>query len=167
MHPKEICLVLHNVRSAHNVGAILRSAACFGTQEVIMSGYTPYPAIKNDTRLPHIAAKMTRAITKTALGAQKLISIDHVADLPAFIEKRRAAGWQIAALEQAKDSRPLQKFRPKAPIVLILGNEVKGLGPKDLSLADEVIEIPMLGRKESLNVAVAAGIALYELTKVS
>lgn len=161
----KLILVLHEIRSAQNVGAILRSAACFGVKEVVMSGITPYPQIDSDVRLPHQIAKTQRAIAKTALGAEELVVSSHIDGLPTYIEQMRNKGFLIIALEQAPTSQQLQKIDISDKTLLIVGNEVSGVEPAILEKADVVAEIPMLGKKESLNVAVATGIALFHLTK--
>lgn len=130
-----------------------------------MSGYTPYPAIKNDSRLPHEVAKIERAIAKTALGSDMLVLSTHVDSLSKYLDQKKRAGFIVVALEQDPRSVPLATFTAQQPIVLIVGNEVTGIEPEVLNRADVVAEIPMLGEKESLNVAVAAGIALFSLTK--
>lgn len=157
-------LVAHNVRSAQNVGAILRAAACFDVKEVVLSGYTPYPRIPNDPRLPHEIEKITRAISKTALGSEKITSYSHVDNLTLYLAVQRQAGWTIAALEQHPKSQSLREFRNDQPLIVIVGNEVQGVEEEILKMSDVILEIPLPGQKESLNVAVAAGIALYELT---
>lgn len=162
---KKLILVAHNVRSAQNVGAIFRSAACFGVAGLVLSGYTPYPKLKKDSRLPHEIEKITKAIAKTALGAEKMVRYSHVDDLMQYLAQQKQAGWLVAALEQHVDSKPIKTFRVDQPTILIVGNEVDGLDDAVLKMSDVVLEIPMHGPKESLNVAVATGVALYELTR--
>jgi 23S rRNA (guanosine2251-2'-O)-methyltransferase len=157
-----LAIILADIRSLHNVGSILRSADGFGVSQVYYSGYTPYPLQPNDKRLPHISHKTTSQIHKTALGAEMLPAKVYETAQQA-IAAARADGFQIAALEQHADQTPLQNFIPKEDTALLLGNEVEGISSEQISLADVILEIPMFGHKESFNVSVAAGIALYQL----
>ncbi len=164
----EIVLSLHNIRSVYNVGAILRTAEGLGIKKVVCSGYTP--CALNPNYLPHIADKISRQIEKTALGTEKLVEMSWCEDPKDLYRNYKEAGYQIIGLEnRIEDGRKfplgspslLSRLRDKA--VLILGEEVQGI---DQSLYDQVdlfIEIPMVGQKESFNVSVAAGIALYAL----
>lgn len=160
---REIILVIHNVRSAYNVGSLLRSADGLGVKQVLISGYSPYPTFKNDDRLPHIAAKTSRAVSKTSLGAENTVNWHHITDLASSIKELRAKGFIIAALEQTGQSIALNEFKPPRKITLILGSEVGGIDDTTLELTDIHLEIPMLGAKESFNVSVAGAMALYQL----
>ena len=161
----QLKLILPNIRSIHNVGSIMRTADGFGVEEIIFAGYTPYPRQPTDTRLPHIAAKISQQLHKTALGAETSVASRYVTDLNTELEQLKAADWEIIALEQAKTSIKLADFKPTvAKIALIIGEEVDGIAPELLSQADQIIEIPMVGQKESFNVSVATGIALFALT---
>lgn len=160
-----IALVLHNIRSAHNVGAILRTAEGFGVSHCYFTGYTPYPMSTPDDRLPHIAKKLHDAIAKTALGAETLVPQTHHPDIVRCIDELRTAGYTIVGLEQDDTSIQLDTFSSDRPIALLLGEEVHGLTKELRRKCDVLLEIPMKGRKESFNVSVAAGIALYELSK--
>ncbi len=156
-----ITLVLHNIRSTHNVGAIFRTAEGFGVKQIILSGYTPYPKLHlNDPRLPHISDKLTSQIHKTALGAESIVPFSYVEDIISWINKQT---MPIIALEQAPNSITLPEFTPPDELALLLGEEVHGITPELLALCNQVIEIPMFGQKESFNVSVATGIALYGL----
>jgi tRNA G18 (ribose-2'-O)-methylase SpoU len=146
---KEIYLVLQNVRSLFNVGAIFRCADVFGINKIYLCGYTGFPP--------------RNQISKTALGADEWIPWERQRQTLALIKKLKKQGVKIVVLETGKKNKPLPKFKPKFPMALVVGNEIKGVSPSILSLADEVVEIPMLGKKDSLNVAVATGIALYQL----
>jgi 23S rRNA (guanosine2251-2'-O)-methyltransferase len=159
----KLALVVHNVRSCHNVGSILRSADAFGVEEVFLTGYTPYPALKNDSRLPHLAAKISRQIHKTALGAEETLNWRQESDVFSLINQLRQDGYAIIALEQTPEARNLADFSSLKNTALIVGREVEGIEPEVLKVTDEAVQIPMLGQKESLNVAVAAAIALYHL----
>ncbi|MDX2775867.1 TrmH family RNA methyltransferase [Streptomyces caniscabiei] len=158
----EIIVIAHNIRSTHNVGAIFRTCEGFGVKRIILSGYTPYPRTAHDQRLPHIVEKLTAQIHKTALGAESMVPFLHQ-EAP-NLERLRADGYRIVGLEQDDTSIALSDYRPPQKIVLLLGEEVEGV-PSDLRQAcDDLIEIPMHGEKESFNVSVATGIALYALT---
>jgi len=163
----DIILIAHNLRSAHNVGSLLRTADGIGVSKVLLSGYTPYPLANNDTRLPHLARKINSQIVKTSLGAETMISWQHVLDLPSVIAQLKADGFRIVGLEQATQSTPINAFKTPEKIALIVGREVEGLEPETIALCDELVEIPMFGRKESFNVVQAAAMALYQLRLVN
>ncbi len=158
---KSLVVVIHNIRSTHNVGSILRSCDGFGVDHVVLSGYTPYPEILNDQRLPHIRDKITKQIHKTALGAEKTLSLEQTTqcNLAAY----KTDGYRIVGLEQHSTSIPINQYTPPHKVVLLLGEEVDGISYDLLNQCDDIIEIPMSGTKESFNVSVATGIALYAL----
>lgn len=158
----EIILLIHNIRSTHNVGAIFRTAEGFGVKEIIISGYSPYPKLANDTRLPHIAEKLTKQIHKTALGAETMVPFRY-SDKPP-IDKLVASGFRIVGLEQDTRSTPLNTYSPPEKLALLIGEEVEGITEELRQSCDDLLEIAMVGKKESFNVSVAAGIALYQLT---
>jgi len=157
----EIIVIAHNIRSTHNVGAIFRTCEGFGVARIILSGYTPYPQMPGDTRLPHIAEKLTAQIHKTALGAELLVPFTYQ-ELPDF-DLLRADGFTIVGLEQDARAVLLPDYQPPAKVALLLGEEVEGITADMRQQCDDLIEIPMHGQKESYNVSVAAGIALYGL----
>lgn len=158
----EIIVVAHNIRSTHNVGAIFRTADGFGVTNIILSGYTPYPRLaQSDPRLPHIAEKLTSQIHKTALGAEQTVPYEYQ-ETP-DLAKLKAAGYRLVGLEQAPNSIMLNTYRTPEKIALLLGEEVHGIAAELLYQCDDIVEIPMHGAKESFNVSVAAGIALYAL----
>lgn len=158
----QITLILHNIRSAHNVGAIFRTAEGFGVHEIVISGYTPYPLSNGDTRLPHIAAKLDKDIHKTALGAERIVPFCRIERLDDWL-KTNQEKLPLIALEQSPDSVPLYEFQAPEKFALLLGEEVNGISEEHLGLTSAIIEIPMRGQKESFNVSVATGIALYSL----
>lgn len=158
---RELILIAHNIRSTHNVGALLRTADGMGVGKVYLTGYTPYPVAKNDERLPHIAQKLDKQIQKTALGAQNSVDWVHELDINKIVNELKQANYHILALEQTKNSQPLPTFKPSEKLAIIVGREVEGVEPEVLALCQSAIEIPMLGAKKSLNVAQAAAIALY------
>lgn len=157
----EIIVIAHNIRSTHNVGAIFRSSEGFGVKKIILSGYTPYPKIPGDSRLPHISLKLTSQIHKTALGAEESVPFEYQENID--IQTLKNAGYRIVGLEQATRSTLLSSYTSPEKIALILGEEVHGIPDELLAQCEDIIEIPMVGKKESFNVSVAAGIALYEL----
>ncbi|MBU0646611.1 TrmH family RNA methyltransferase [Patescibacteria group bacterium] len=145
-------LIAHNIRSLHNVGAIFRSADAFGIKKLWLTGYTAAPP------RPEIA--------KVALGSDQRVAWEKREDLDDLIKELRIQGFSIAALETGKGSIPINNFHhPAMETVLILGNEVEGLEPRILEQVDNILAIPMLGKKQSLNVSVAAGIAMFSLTQ--
>jgi 23S rRNA (guanosine2251-2'-O)-methyltransferase len=156
-----LTLVLDDVRSAHNVGAILRTAAAFDVKKVVLCGLTPTPPRLHDSRLPHVVDRALRAINKTALGATELLSWEYQPDVVAYTSKLKQP---LYVLEQAEQSTSLLSWRPTLPLALVVGSETQGVNPAVLTAAAGVIEIPMPGHKESLNVSVAAAIATYHLT---
>jgi len=158
----EIIVIAHNIRSTHNVGAIFRTAEGFGIAKIILSGYTPYPVSTGDTRLPHIAEKLTKQISKTALGTESLVPFEYSEEPP--LGELKAAGYRIVGLEQDERSVMLADYTAPEKIVLLLGEEVEGITSELIAQCDDIIEIPMVGKKESFNVSIAAGIALYALS---
>jgi tRNA G18 (ribose-2'-O)-methylase SpoU len=160
----QIVVIAHNIRSTHNIGAILRTSDGFGVQKVYCTGYTPYPALPGDNRLQHMRDKLTKQIHKTALGAETSVPILQSDDITPVISQLKADGYQLVALEQSPKAIMLPDFRPPQKIALLLGEEVHGTPQELLAACDAIIEIPMVGQKESFNVSVAAGIGLYALS---
>ncbi len=158
-----IVVVAHNIRSAHNIGSIFRTADGFGVQHLYLTGYSPYPATERDTRLPHIAKRVSDEISKTALGAQNSVVFSHVQSPYMVIDSFKAHGYAIVGLEQNNDAINLPEFVVPPKIVLILGEEIHGIHSGIIKKCTALLEIPMTGQKESFNVSVAAGIALYAL----
>lgn len=158
----EIIVIAHNIRSTHNVGSIFRTCEGFGVKKLVLSGYTPYPQTDNDERLPHISEKLTAQIHKTALDAETIVPFEYQSTPD--LEKLKSDGYRLVALEQANRSIPLPQYETPEKIALLLGEEVHGIEPELLEKCDDIIEIPMKGQKESFNVSVAVGIALYELS---
>jgi tRNA G18 (ribose-2'-O)-methylase SpoU len=156
-----IILIAHNLRSTHNVGSLLRTAEGLGVEQVYLSGYTPYPLLAHDNRLPHLAQKADRQITKTALGAETSLSWHHYETVEPLLHDLQGQGFMIAALEQTPNSLNLPDYTPPEKIALLVGREVEGVEPEVLALCDLVLEIPMFGQKESYNVVQAAAMALY------
>jgi 23S rRNA (guanosine2251-2'-O)-methyltransferase len=141
-------IIAHNIRSLHNVGSIFRNAAAFGIEKVYLTGFTARPPRKE--------------IAKVALGAQDLVAWE-AGDIEAVIAKLKREGYAVYALETGNDAKRLDEVE-LSRLALILGNEVEGVDPVTLALADGKIEIPM-DKKRSLNVSVASGVAMYVLTR--
>jgi len=156
---RSLVLIAHNLRSAHNVGSLLRTAEGLGVEQVYLTGYTPYPAQPQDKRLPHEISKIDKQISKTALGAEKILGID--SDIDATISDLKKTGFVIAAIEQSDNSVELPKYQPPKKIALLVGREVDGLEPEFLRQCEIILEIPMFGKKESFNVVQAAAMTLY------
>lgn len=149
MSDQYIHLLTHNIRSLWNVGSLFRTCDGMGVEKIYLTGYTGVPPRKE--------------ITKTALGADEFVEWEHHDEPMHVIEDLKKQGFQIVSLEQTEKSVPLSEFEPQFPLCLLLGNELAGVREDLLAASDAVIEIPMRGEKESLNVAVAAGIALHSL----
>ena len=169
MQNREIVVILHNIRSTYNVGAILRTADGFGINQVIYSGYTPTP-LPHSLLLPHLAEKLTDQIHKTALGAELTLKSAVSENIEQTLEELKNAGFQIIGLENNLGSLstylinlPETKTKVKNKVAVLLGEEVQGI-PKELySKIDLFLEIPMYGKKESFNVSIATAILLFFL----
>ncbi|MCU0374793.1 MAG: RNA methyltransferase [Chitinophagaceae bacterium] len=148
-----VVVVLDNVRSMHNVGSIFRSADAFAIQKLYLCGYTPQP--------PH------RDIHKTALGATESVNWAYQTSALDCINQLKTNGYNIVSVEQATGSISPAGFTqnaPAYPVAIVLGNEVEGVQQAIIDLSNVVMEIPQFGAKHSLNVAVAGGIVMYELS---
>lgn len=160
---RDIVLILHDIRSCHNVGSMLRTAEGIGVTKVYFTGYTPYPSLANDARLPHIHRKLTTQIHKTALGAELLQAWEHTQSVEQLITDLRKDGYEIVGLEQANGAVELPNYKVPKKVAILLGREVEGIEPALLKTLDKVIVIPMFGQKESFNVVQAAAMALYHM----
>jgi 23S rRNA (guanosine2251-2'-O)-methyltransferase len=158
-----LILIAHNLRSCHNVGSLLRTAEGLGVHKVYLSGYTPFPVIANDPRLPHIAHKIDAQIHKTALNAEHSQPWVHVEDVLQLVVGLKEQGYVIAGLEQSANSQSIPDYQASSKVALIVGREVEGIEPEVLAVCDAVLEIPMFAQKESFNVVQAAAMALYQL----
>lgn len=159
-----LVVILNNLRSALNVGSIFRTSDALGVEKIYLCGTTPKPSDCAQGK-PGIPTKANRDLAKTALGAERFVSWEYkkrVSDVLKFLKKQ---GFQIIALEQDKKAIDIRRFSRKSfgALALIVGNEVSGVSKSVLKHCDKIIEIPMLGKKESLNVAVAFGITGYIL----
>jgi len=154
---REVILALHNIRSTHNVGAIFRTADAVGVSEIFLVGITPDPIDRFGRKRADIA--------KSALGAEDTIKWQHFSD-EKFLEKVSALkdeAYKIISIEQAENSVDYKKIKIGEKVLIIVGSEVNGISKDLINLSDFVAEIPMSGQKESLNVSVAAGVALYRI----
>ncbi|MEK7552865.1 MAG: TrmH family RNA methyltransferase [Patescibacteria group bacterium] len=149
----EVCLVLHNLRSAHNVGAIFRTAEAAGVNKIYLTGYTSAPRDR--------FGRPNQGVMKSALGAEEYVQWEKLSSVGRLLGKLSRAGFQLIALEQAKQSTDYRLVKVSNSTAIIVGNEVSGLSQSILTKCQSVAEIPMRGRKESLNVAVATGIFLF------
>ncbi len=148
---KGFVVICDSLRSLHNVGSVFRTADGAGIDKVYLCGITGMP----DTQ------KHQRQISKVALGAQDYVKWEYVKQSWRLVEKLKKEGYQIVSLEQTSKSVNYTKFKPKFPMALVIGNEGRGVKKSLLERSDEIIDIPMCGQKESLNVSVAFGIVAY------
>lgn len=151
----KIAVLLHNIRSTHNVGSIFRTAEGAGAEKMYLSGYTPAPLDR--------FGRVQKDIAKTALGAEKMLPWEYASSPSAIIAKLKKEGWDIVGVEQDKKAIDYRKSRLSRPTLFIFGNEVRGIPPSLRAKCDTLIEIPIHGKKESLNVSVAAGVILFAL----
>lgn len=149
MSPKKIRLLAHNVRSLWNVGSFFRTCDAMGVEKLYLTGYTGVPPRKE--------------ISKTALGAEETVAWEHAEDPVIVLTKLRDDGWQLVALELADGAVDLPSFKSDEKVCVVVGHELDGVPDRIRELCHKTVQIPMLGTKESLNVAVAAGIALYAI----
>jgi 23S rRNA (guanosine2251-2'-O)-methyltransferase len=154
-------LILPDIRSTQNVGAMFRTADAVGIDKIYLTGYTPDPVDR--------FGKKRKDIAKSALGAEESVPWEHKKSLTALIDKLKKDKFKIIAIEQAKNSIDYKTLRlgsGQEKIAFIVGNEVSGLPFSVLKKCDFIAEIPMKGKKESLNVSVACGIALFRILNI-
>ncbi len=147
-------LIAHDIRSLHNVGAIFRSADAFATERLYLTGYTPTPP--------------RTEIAKVALGGEDRVPWEQAADPLPVIARLQEEGFTVLALENGVRAEPIRAVAARvdpARVALVLGNEVEGVPPAVLAACDGAVEIPLPGAKRSLNVSVAAGVALFAFFK--
>ena len=164
-------VVLDNIRSCYNVGAILRTCEGFGVERVVLSGYTP--RVHDGALLPHLREKLDREIHKTALGAEDMLNVYSCGDILSEFAALKKQGWQIVGLENNISSDKLVALNDERlsgmlsdKVVLVLGEEVHGIDYVLHDMIDLFVEIPMKGQQESFNVSVAAGIAIYGISTI-
>ncbi len=153
--PRDVSLLLHDIRSVHNVGAIFRSAEAVGVNRVYLSGYTPGPRDR--------FGRVRKDFAKTSLGSERMLAWSHVDDPEHLLSELKKSGVQVIALEQAPQSVDYKRVEAGLQCLIMLGNEVKGLPKKLLNVASVIAEIPLRGKKESLNVSAAAAVFLFRL----
>lgn len=151
----EAVIILENIRSAQNVGAIFRTADAIGISKIYLVGYTPAPLDK--------FSRPSKEIAKTALGAEKTIAWESFSEMLALTTHLKKEGFTMVAVEQTKDAIDYKNFEANARTAFIFGNEVDGVSTETLCAVDRTIEIPMRGEKESLNVATTVGIVLFRI----
>ena len=155
---QENILILPDIRSAQNVGAIFRTAEAVGISKIYLAGYTPCPVDKfNRTR---------KDISKSALGAELIVPWEYKRSLSVLLTKLKKENYKIIAIEQDKNSVDYKKVRLSHKNAFIVGTEVSGLPKSILKKCDIIAEIPMKGKKESLNVSVATGVALFRILSI-
>ncbi len=147
----ECVLILPNIRSGHNVGAMFRTADGAGVSKVYLVGYSPVP--------PH------PQVDKVSLGAEKVVPFEHRKTIGPLLKQLKAEGFQIVGLEQTPKSVTIYKWQPKKSVALIVGNEKTGITPAMLKHCDAVVHLPMKGIKNSLNVSIAGGVAMYYISQ--
>jgi len=160
---RRIVVVAHNLRSAHNVGSVMRTGEVFAVDTLHVTGFTPYPQHPGDERDPILAARQTRRLAKAAAGAERTMPWKRHDDVQELLDALRADGFTVVGLEIDPNAVGLGDYRPDTQVALVLGDEVRGISPELRAQCDVLLQIPMYGRKSSLNVSVAAGIALYAL----
>lgn len=148
-------LILHNIRAAQNVGAMFRTAEAVGIDEIVLSGYSAGPKDR--------FGRKDQKVCKAALGAEEMVSWRRVEDIQDALSALQQDGYKLAAVEQHPSSMDYKSYAPAEKQVLIMGNEVTGVETEVLEYADTILEIPMQGKKESLNVSTACGIVLFRL----
>lgn len=147
--------MLDNIRSVYNVGAIFRTADALAVDKIYLVGVTPAPIDR--------FGRFRKDLAKSALGAEKSVAWESVSTLTVVLKKLKKADYQLIAVEQGNGSVDYKKVKIKAKVAFVVGEETKGITKKSLALCDLVAEIPMRGQKESLNVSVATGVALFRI----
>jgi 23S rRNA (guanosine2251-2'-O)-methyltransferase len=158
----KIIVILNNIRSSENVGSIFRTCDAAGVKKIVLCGYTPAPLDR--------FGRENKGLAKVSLGAEKFVAYEKFESLKSAGKKLKKQRFKIIGIEQDKKAINYKKIKEflnlksrVSNLALIFGNEVEGLSKEDLKLCDIIAEIPMLGRKESLNVSVSVGIVLFEL----
>jgi len=150
---KSIYLILHNIRSAHNVGSIFRTADAAGVEKIYLTGYTPRPVDK--------FGRVNQKMAKTSLGAEQSVGWQGQVKLSDLTKRLQDEGREVVAVEQSREAVDYKKYQLEKKTAFIFGHEVRGLSNSVLKQADRVIYIPQHGYKESLNVSVAAGVVVF------
>jgi tRNA G18 (ribose-2'-O)-methylase SpoU len=155
---QENILILPNIRSAQNVGAIFRTAEAVGISKIYLVGYTPCPIDKFN--------RVRKDISKSALGAELTVPWIYKKSLISLLNKLKKESYKIISIEQDKNSIDYKKVKLTKKNAFIIGTEVTGIPKNILKRCDEIVEIPMKGKKESLNVSVATGVALFRILNI-
>lgn len=150
-------LILPDIRSAINIGAIFRTADAVGISKIYLTGFTPRPTDKFN--------RVQKDIAKSALGAEQTIPWEYKKNVIPLLNTLKKNGYEIVAIEQDKKSVDYRKIKATNKTAVVMGPEVTGLPKKILDKCDIIAEIPMSGKKESLNVSVACGVALFRILK--
>mgnify|MGYP001585322712 CR=1 FL=1 len=148
-----ISVLLHNVRSIHNVGSIFRTSEAAGVEKIYLSGYTPAPTDR--------FGRKRKDIKKTALGAENMLPWEKIGPPSGVIAKLKKDGWAVVGVEQDTRAIDYRKCTVRKPTLFVFGNEVRGIPSVLRAKCETLVEIPMHGKKESLNVSVVAGIVLF------
>jgi tRNA G18 (ribose-2'-O)-methylase SpoU len=151
----EAYVILENIRSAYNVGAIFRTSEAIGVSKIYLVGYTPAPVDRFGRKVADIA--------KTALGAETIVPWESREDIGKLMQELKAANVRLVAVEKVEGALDYKSSKPAEKLAFIFGNEIDGVSKTALTLADEVVALPMRGMKESLNVGTTVGIVLYRL----
>ena len=146
-------VILDNIRSVYNVGSIFRTCDAAGVQKLYLCGTTPTPIDR--------FGRARKDLAKVALGAEQTVPWEYIAETTEAVRRVRGEGARVVAVEQAERALDYRKVDPIGPTAFVFGNEVDGVSPEALAQCDAVVEIPMYGQKESLNVAVTVGIILF------
>ncbi|MCX6757508.1 MAG: TrmH family RNA methyltransferase [Candidatus Nomurabacteria bacterium] len=155
---QENILILHNIRSTENVGAMFRTSDAVGINKIYITGYTPAPLDR--------FGKKRNDIAKSALGAEEFVPWEQKKSLPALLTKLKKENYLIIGIEQDKKSIDYKKVKIGKKNVFLVGNEVIGIDKKTLEKCDVIAEIPMKGKKESLNVSVSFGVAIFRILNI-
>jgi len=151
---RETFVILHNIRSAHNVGSIFRTADGAGVSKIYLTGYTPLPVDR--------FGRVVSEIAKTSLGATESVLWEHHEDVEELIQTLQREGVTVVAVEQDEQATSYDTYTPDGTVAYIMGNETEGISEEVRSMVDTIVDIPMCGEKESLNVSVATGVILYQ-----
>ena len=163
----QLVVVCDNLRSCANVGSIIRSASFFNCHQFVFIGISPYPALANDRRLPHQRRRQESRIAKTALTSLNRLQAGYYPNPDRFLADRAVGANQLHCLEQTDQARSLSDWpglTGQQPVYLVVGNEIDGVSAEFLNLTDNHWQIPAAGGHNSLNVATAAGIALFAIS---
>lgn len=151
-------LILHNIRSSHNIGAIFRTADAVGISKIFLTGYTPQPIDK--------FGREQLKIKKLALGAEKYVNWEYKKSPNSVIKKLKSDKVKIIAVEQSKNATDYKKLNINSDTAFLFGNEVRGLSKQIQDRCDQIFFIPMKGKKESLNISVAVGTFLFRVLNI-